>query len=346
MPTARRTELPTRRTVSLRSSVPSSGVGDIFQLIYSTIADVDRDDEHEFLTADDDDNGEGEGAATGNWNSDPPTESWRQLSTFPIRTPANETSESSTSSEITPTPPPPPRTTTNYPHSMYNPEGSRMGERRRSPGVDYQQTAASTSAYMRGPPPPQRSTTLPEPTRYGTPPASSYFLTTQGGDNAEPQPIVADADSHFAYSTTLRRHHYELTSPTTAIQNFTHGNWQGALDSFSRGTSSRHSLDHPPPNRVPHSFKAPGTPQNTPETPSSKFSHSTIEVWFASKYLRAAVLIVFVRKPYFTSGRLPPKASHPPLSPPYARSMVTTNFLSRHPSPFSSNLQRQSMRPH
>jgi len=69
MPTARRTELPTRRTVNLRSSVPSSGVGNIFQLIYSTIADVDRDDEHEFLTADDDDNGEGEDAATGNWDS-------------------------------------------------------------------------------------------------------------------------------------------------------------------------------------------------------------------------------------------------------------------------------------
>lgn len=153
-----------------------------------------------------------------------------------------------------------------------------MGERRRSPGVDYQQSAASTSAYMRGPPPPQRSTTLPEPTRYGTPPASSYFLATQGGDNAEPQPIVADAGSHFAYSTTLRRHHYELASPTTAIQNITHGNWQGALDSFSRGTSSRPSLDHPPPNRVPHPSKGPGTPQSTPETPSSKFSHSTIEV--------------------------------------------------------------------
>jgi len=63
MPTARRTELPTRRTVSLRSSVPGSSVGDVFQLIYSTIADVDRDDEHEFLTADDGD-GEGEDAVT------------------------------------------------------------------------------------------------------------------------------------------------------------------------------------------------------------------------------------------------------------------------------------------
>ena len=66
MPTARRTELPTRRTVSLRSSVPCSSVGDVFQLIYSTIADVYRDDEREFLTGDDncDDEGGGGGTAT------------------------------------------------------------------------------------------------------------------------------------------------------------------------------------------------------------------------------------------------------------------------------------------
>ena len=67
MPTARRTELPTKRTVSLRSNVPCSSVGDTFQLIYSTITDVGRDDEHEFLTNDEggDDEGGGEDAATG-----------------------------------------------------------------------------------------------------------------------------------------------------------------------------------------------------------------------------------------------------------------------------------------
>lgn len=65
MPTARRTELPTRRTVSLRSSVLGSGVGNVFQLIYSTIADVDRDDEHESLTDNDDGDDEGEDAVVG-----------------------------------------------------------------------------------------------------------------------------------------------------------------------------------------------------------------------------------------------------------------------------------------
>jgi len=153
-----------------------------------------------------------------------------------------------------------------------------MGERRRSPGVDSPKTANSTSTSVRGSHPPPRSATLPDPTRHSTPPASAYFLTTQGDDNSEPQPIVADAGSHFAYSTTLRRHQYELTSPTTTIQNITHGDWQGALDSLSRGASSRPSLDHLRPNRVPHTPGGPGTQQNAPDTPSSKFSHSTIEV--------------------------------------------------------------------
>ena len=212
-----------------------------------------------------------------------------------------------------------------------------MGERR----VDHQQTAASTSTYVRGPPP-QRSTTLPEPTRPGTPPASSYFLTTQGNDNAEPQPIVADAGSHFAYSTTLRRHHYELTNPTAAIHTITHGNWQGALDSLSR----RHSLDHPPPGEVSYTYKGLRTPQNAPETPSSKFSHSTVEVRLVVECLQEPVLIVSARKPYSTSGRLLPKASHLPLSHLYAHSMVTMNSPSPHPNPSSSNLQRQFMKPH
>ena len=208
-----------------------------------------------------------------------------------------------------------------------------MGERRRSPGADNQQTAASSSTYMRGIYPPQRSRTLPEPGRSSSPPASSYFLTSQGGDNTEPQPIVADAGSHFAYSTTLRRHPYEMTSPTTAFQNITHGNWQGALEPFSR---SRHSLDHPRPSRVPYPSKDPGPQQDASETPSSKFSHSTMEVRLPN-YISDRVLIIASRKPYFTSGHLPQKASHPPPSTLYASSTATTNSPSLHQNLFSSN---------
>lgn len=212
-----------------------------------------------------------------NWHFDPPTAPTDPRDHLPYSVIRKKTSESSTSPEIIPKSPLR-RTTTTPPHRMYNPEGSRMGERRPLPGMDSQQTAASTSTHVRGSSLPQRSTTLPVPTRQRTPPASSYFRTSQGNDNSEPQPIVADAGSHFAYSTTLRRHHYELTSPTTAIQNITHGDWQGALDSFSRGTQSRHSLDRTRQSGAAYPSKGLGTPQNAPDTPSSKFSHSTIEV--------------------------------------------------------------------
>lgn len=154
---------------------------------------------------------------------------------------------------------------------MYNPNGSRVEERRRSPSADHHQTAASTSTYVRGIYPPQRPRT--QNGRSNSLPASSYFLATQGDDDSEPQPIMADAESHFAYSTTLRRqrYNYELTSPTSAIQK----NWQGALDSFSR---QRQSLDQQRPSRVPYLSNVSETQKSAPGTPSSKFSHSTVEV--------------------------------------------------------------------
>lgn len=65
MPTTRRTELPTRRTVSLRSTGPNSGVRYIFQLIYIIIAGVGCNGEHEYLTGGE---GEGEDAATATWS--------------------------------------------------------------------------------------------------------------------------------------------------------------------------------------------------------------------------------------------------------------------------------------
>lgn len=88
MPTARRTELPTRSTVILRSNVPGSGIKDIFLFIYNSIADTDRYDEREFLATDCDD-GEGE---TYEVEPNPLTESLAlRLIAFPIRTPAYET---------------------------------------------------------------------------------------------------------------------------------------------------------------------------------------------------------------------------------------------------------------
>ncbi|KAI6029164.1 hypothetical protein BKA83DRAFT_4031260, partial [Pisolithus microcarpus] len=44
--------------------------------------------------------------------------------------------------------------------------------------------------------------------RSPSPPASSYFRTVSDLQDGEPQPTPG-ASTHFAYSTTLRRHHHE-----------------------------------------------------------------------------------------------------------------------------------------
>jgi len=110
MPTARRTELPTRKTVSLRSGVPGSGVGGVFQLIYSTSPTFTVTMSASSWTTNDDGEGEGVVTTTQTRQQNPRVPTDRLPCLF--RIPANETSESSTSSEITPTSPPLEPTTT------------------------------------------------------------------------------------------------------------------------------------------------------------------------------------------------------------------------------------------
>ncbi|TBU36913.1 hypothetical protein BD309DRAFT_1023970, partial [Dichomitus squalens] len=45
--------------------------------------------------------------------------------------------------------------------------------------------------------------------RSESPPASAYFSHFSGDHHEEPQPTHPDANAHFAYSTTLRRHTLE-----------------------------------------------------------------------------------------------------------------------------------------
>ena len=46
-------------------------------------------------------------------------------------------------------------------------------------------------------------------TRSSSPPASTYFTPYDGGHHGDPQPATPEANAHFAYSTTLRRHRAE-----------------------------------------------------------------------------------------------------------------------------------------
>src|ERR1700737_1236538 len=56
--------------------------------------------------------------------------------------------------------------------------------------------------------------------RSPAPPASSYSPSVSKDLDREPQP-TPDAEQHFAYSTTLRRHHHErsLSQTVEGIQN-------------------------------------------------------------------------------------------------------------------------------
>lgn len=84
-------------------------------------------------------------------------------------------------------------------------------------------TTSSSSSYPRRPPkrlyPSHINTSYgysPLAQREPSPPASTYFANfpTDPDSHAEPIPL-ANAQDHFAYSTTLRRHHVEdpLTTP-------------------------------------------------------------------------------------------------------------------------------------
>ena len=82
-------------------------------------------------------------------------------------------------------------------------------DRKRSPAREvavapesFSTAASSSSAFARQP---FSGRAQYASTRTESPPASAYFSEFAGDDN-EPQP-TPDASAHFAYSTTLRRHH-------------------------------------------------------------------------------------------------------------------------------------------
>ena len=133
-----------------------------------------------------------------------------------------------------------------------------------------------------------RSATLPPP-RTESPPASAYFTQFSVDDTYEPHPS-ADATSHFAYSTTLRRHHPEgpLSFPQTphgaALPTFDEirsvvaeegptGLWQrtvGTIKSYFPG-SAHEDYERLPSRRDEHK-----------ETPSARFALFSAEVRLVS----------------------------------------------------------------
>lgn len=85
-------------------------------------------------------------------------------------------------------------------------------ERKRQQAHDYSPEASSSySTRARYPANPSPSNRPPVYTQYRSesPPASAYFSHITGDHHYEPQPTRPDANAHFAYSTTLRRHALE-----------------------------------------------------------------------------------------------------------------------------------------
>jgi P-type Ca2+ transporter type 2C len=119
--------------------------------------------------------------------------------------------------------------------------------------------------------------------RNSSPPASTYFPRVSLELDREPQP-TPDADQHFAYSTTLRRHQREgslLQNPTAAgFQNMANdlrsegvaGLWRSVVHTITgRSVGQDNTLENgyaPLRTEVEVAHK---------DTPSARFAHCTVE---------------------------------------------------------------------
>jgi P-type Ca2+ transporter type 2C len=105
------------------------------------------------------------------------------------------------------------------------------------------------------------------PVRSESPPASTYFPDLSEDPDGEPLP-TADADSHFAYSTTLRRHHRERSMSMEAeVQSL----WQKFLRHVS-GQDQYERLESGPAD-----VSSVG-PEERKDTLNARFAHCTVEV--------------------------------------------------------------------
>ncbi|OCH89431.1 calcium-transporting P [Obba rivulosa] len=121
--------------------------------------------------------------------------------------------------------------------------------------------------------------------RTASPPASAYFSTFTGDHHQDLQPTTPDATSHFAYSTTLRRHtvdHLGIPSQATGGALPTLGElrtavategpsglWQRTVGQLIARFSSREGYETLPT----HVQKD----EQQGDTPSAKFAHYTVQ---------------------------------------------------------------------
>jgi Ca2+-transporting ATPase len=107
--------------------------------------------------------------------------------------------------------------------------------------------------------------------RSESPPASTYFPDVSEDVDGEPLP-TADADSHFAYSTTLRRHHTEVEEEVQSLwQKFVrHVTGQGEYETLDSGHAN-----------------VPSATDERKDTLSAKYALYTVEVCFAERLINS-----------------------------------------------------------
>ena len=132
---------------------------------------------------------------------------------------------------------------------------------------------SSASDYRVSGSPTAYNTTHP---RSPSPPASAYFPLLSADSDARFRP-VADAESHFAYSTTLRRHQSEgaaaLKSPAVfaaAVNAEACSLWRRAVNVITGQQNNDYQ-------RVENGTAGIGTDE-VKDTASAKFAHSAVDV--------------------------------------------------------------------
>lgn len=167
-------------------------------------------------------------------------------------------------------------------------------------------------------------------TRPGTPPASTYFTTFAEDPDQEPIP-TPDAQTHFAFSSTLVRRatesplmgHFHLPPVAEGLVDRVIGIKTDTGEGLEDGRSR--------------------PPSHNEVTSSSRFAHMTIDVNISSRSLFKALICWHLFSKLFpTSVHHQPQAYTLATSQHYALITVITNSQSAHQNQHTSNLQRPS----
>ena len=134
-----------------------------------------------------------------------------------------------------------------------------------SSSSNYRIPQNSASVYGHGP-------------RTPSPPASAYFPLLSADTNTRLRP-TPDAESHFAYSTTLRRHHSEgasLASPAVfaaAVNAEATSLWARLVNTITGKSTNEYQAVEGGRNTPPITQRT-----ESKDTASAKFAHHTVEV--------------------------------------------------------------------